>query len=194
MLYCFRIKGASPTGNLEVRNQAPYVDGYGEVELTNSAQRRTITQVRDTDGNDGDLLTDGSDVLTLEYEGTTTTSKSTSNTITDPSNFPVSVSDTIPSDGQGVALEAVLRLNGGDAEAQAVFDTDGDAIGEQTTTLSVSGAASNFESVRTDTGEKSVQMQNYSDADADAVFSEVEVVISWNDPQTTTLTRSVTLF
>jgi hypothetical protein len=37
-------------------------------------------------------------------------------------------------------------------------------------------------------------MQNYSDADADAVFSEVEVVISWNDPQTTTLTRSVTLF
>ncbi|MFC7175389.1 hypothetical protein ACFQL0_22015 [Haloplanus litoreus] len=75
-----RVKDATPTGNLEVRNQAPYVDGYGEVELTNSAHRRTITQIGNTDGNDGDLRTDANGSLTIRFEGTV--SKSDSNTAT----------------------------------------------------------------------------------------------------------------
>jgi hypothetical protein len=67
-LYVTQVKNASPTGNLLVRNDEPYVDGYGTVTLTDPGEERTVNTVGGNSGEDGDVKVDGGNDVYIEYD------------------------------------------------------------------------------------------------------------------------------
>lgn len=123
-----------------------------------------------------------------QVEEETTSFESVDSTAAEPSDLPISVSTTIPSDGYNTELFANLLLFSGDAQAQAVFDTNGDGIGENTSTLNADSNASARDTPGT--GSCGVTVNNYSDSDGDADFNDVTVQISWEEPTTEIVTKS----
>lgn len=205
-LYVSKVKNASPTGNLSVKNGQPYVDGYGTVTLTDDGERRNVDSIGGASGNDGDIKVDGGGQLYLEYTETTTTTSTTrkDTSITTDGDFPINVTANPPSDATDVFSSAAVKMPPSSSDDDGVeldvqFDRTGDGlIDRQTKVIDYGGDDRNSDvrDTNQDTQPKEVYANyfqaygNYNDIER----STVAIVWETESTSTTTTTTDISVY
>jgi len=201
-LYVTQVKGASPTGNLEVLNGDIHVAGYGDVTLTDPAGRRNVSSVGNDGGNDGNIQTDFGGNIEVEYTETTTTTDTTRNasSVSSQSSLPVQQSANPPSDATDVFMSGAVKVKSSTpsdvgVQVNVEFDRDGDGLVEREESISDFGGDNDNTNIRDtnlDTSSKTVLVQydqgrgDYDSSD----FEQATAAIVWETESTTTSTET----